>query len=332
MTRAALLVILVASCSSSVEERTLPLRLSDTGLYADVASKRVALDVVPFEPQYPLWSDGASKQRWIRVPTGTAIDARDPGAWRFPAGTQLWKEFSFERRIETRYMEKLADGSWRRLVFVWDPTELDAQLAPAAGVPDYTKAADGVPYDIPSRADCELCHSSGNEVLGFSALQLSDDRDPMALHVTEFRGDRLGLTELSARGLLQGLPAELIADPPRIAADTPRERAVFGYLHSNCGSCHHTRGLLAPLELDLEARLGVERDEHLDGLLSASGRRLRLGSTGESLLYSRMASRTPAAQMPPLATHRVDQAALDLVEAWIREDLSPIDSPSTHNP
>ena len=29
----------------------------------------------PFSPQYPLWTDGASKRRWIYLPAGTAIDA-----------------------------------------------------------------------------------------------------------------------------------------------------------------------------------------------------------------------------------------------------------------
>ena len=37
-----------------------------------------------FSPQYPLWSDGAHKRRWISSAAGTAIDASRPDAWEFP--------------------------------------------------------------------------------------------------------------------------------------------------------------------------------------------------------------------------------------------------------
>ena len=37
-----------------------------------------------FAPQYPLWTDGAAKRRWISLPPGTAIDASDPENWVFP--------------------------------------------------------------------------------------------------------------------------------------------------------------------------------------------------------------------------------------------------------
>ena len=64
-----------------------------------------------FSPQYPLWSDGAAKRRWISLPPGTAIDASRPDAWEFPRGTRLWKEFSLDRPVETRFIERLPDGS-----------------------------------------------------------------------------------------------------------------------------------------------------------------------------------------------------------------------------
>jgi len=80
----------------------LPEHLGQTGLYADRALTTPARDVLAYTPQYPLWSDRATKRRWIRLPRGTAIDARDPDAWVFPVGTKIWKEFSRDRRRETR--------------------------------------------------------------------------------------------------------------------------------------------------------------------------------------------------------------------------------------
>src|SRR5690606_542158 len=104
----------------------------------------------------------------------------DPEHWVFPVGTRLWKEFAFERRIETRYLERHADG-WIRATYVWNVDGTEAVLAPEHGV--RLTRPDGVPYDVPGRTDCRLCHDGGaGPVLGFSALQLSPDRDPLAPH------------------------------------------------------------------------------------------------------------------------------------------------------
>ena len=58
-----------------------PERLADTGLYEDGRPGRIDPRNRPFSPQYPLWSDGAAKSRWVYVPEGSTIDVTDPGAW-----------------------------------------------------------------------------------------------------------------------------------------------------------------------------------------------------------------------------------------------------------
>src|SRR5262245_41272255 len=81
-----------------------PARLSQTGLYADIGAKALSPDVRGFNPQYPLWSDGLQKSRWIHLPPGTKIDTSDPDRFIFPRGTKLWKEFRANGRlVETRY-------------------------------------------------------------------------------------------------------------------------------------------------------------------------------------------------------------------------------------
>jgi len=59
--------------SASVE---LPLRLRDTGLYAAGSATEPAAGIVSFSPQYPLWSDGADKQRWLYLPPGSFLRCR----------------------------------------------------------------------------------------------------------------------------------------------------------------------------------------------------------------------------------------------------------------
>jgi hypothetical protein len=200
----------------------LPERLADTGLGA--------LPALEFSPQYPLWSDGSTKRRWLYLPPGSAIDASRAQAWDFPSGTKAWKEFSAGgRRIETRFLERRADGAWRFAAYVWNAQGTEAVLAPAQGA----SAGD---YAIPSRADCLACHEgTATPVLGFSALQLARD-----------------LPRLSSLGILRNLPAEA----PRIAAPSPAAHAALGYRHGNCGHCHNDTGPLAGVGLVLAQPAG----------------------------------------------------------------------------
>jgi hypothetical protein len=316
----------------------LPQRLSGTGLYADRKAMRVAGSVVPFAPQYPLWSDGTNKRRWIRLPAATFVDASDPDTFAFPPGTRLWKEFGYERRVETRLIERLADGSWRFASYVWNADGSEATLAPEDGlVLENVPGAPGGRYTIPSRADCLACHEGAPvPVLGFSALQLSPDRDPLAPHAPARRAGDADLAELVARGLVRNLPKALVDTPPRIAAPTPTARAALGYLHGNCGHCHNAAGALPGLELSLAQSAVAPAQSAERTLRSLVGRASRFraqgaqraervvpGRAGESIIAARMQSQNPLARMPPLGVTVIDAEGLALVERWIQHDLQP---------
>jgi hypothetical protein len=311
-----------------------PARLADTGLYADFEARTIAAGVLSFSPQYPLWTDGAAKRRWIRLPPGTAIDARDAQAWRFPVGTKLWKEFSFGRRVETRYMERTPAG-WSYATYLWSEDGADARLAPERGARGVVPTGLGGRHDVPSIRDCKACHQGGrSEVLGFTLLQLSPDRDPLAPHATSEDGD-VDLAALAERGLLRGLPRQHLASPPRVAARTPRERAALGYLQGNCASCHNASGPLASLGMSLEAPVGAGgapgAARTAVGIPSryrppgSEGVALRIapGEPAASVLVQRMSSRHAAAQMPPLGTAAVDEEAVRILSEWIRELAAP---------
>src|SRR5574338_589329 len=230
--------ILSTPLSGHAARKWPPHTLRDTGLYTDFDAKTVAPENLPLSPQYPLWSDGAAKSRWINLPPGTWIDGSDPNAWRFPVGVRIWKEFRFGRRAETRFIEQTSEG-WQFASYVWNADETEAVLAPEEGIAESVPIRDGVSHAIPSQIDCRACHEGpAVPVLGFSALQLSPDRDPLALHVEAPGTNPLDLRALVARGWLRNLPRELLDQPPRIAAGSPTERAVLGYLHGNCGHCH----------------------------------------------------------------------------------------------
>lgn len=324
-------ITLLLSSLAAAASPALPERLSETGLYVP-GTLKVAPDRLSYSPQYPLWSDGAVKRRWLYLPPGTAIDASVPDRWEFPRGTRLWKEFGYARPIETRLIERLQDGSWRYAAYVWNEDGTDAVLAPDAGYRRHPAlAAPSGYYTIPSRNDCRACHEGGPvPVLGITALQLSPLRDRLAPNAERKTFYDVDLLDLVARGLVINLPDEYRQQPPQIAATSPVERAALGYLHANCGHCHNDSGSLANLDFVLAQRARASNDEttnifrslvdvpsefHLYG----ATQRIVPGEPAKSVLALRMRSRNPLAQMPPLGTRTVDNNAVLLIERWIKE-------------
>ena len=280
--------------------------LSQTGLYA-AGSLEPVPGVEPFSPQYPLWSDGAAKARWVYLPPGQTIDTSNRDAWVFPVGTKFWKQFSFHgRKVETRLIWKAAEDSWVFAAYAWRPDQRDAVLAPEAGLPDLVAIVPGKRHTVPSVADCNTCHTNGRvEILGFSALQLAPDRDPLAPHAEPLRPGMVTLKTLAAARRLQ--PA-LEPDAVPFRASSPLARAVLGYLSANCGSCHKQEGPLAGKVPQLKLVLAAE----------AASPRIVLEPATRKAILRHMNVRGPN-QMPPLATVLVDQAAVAMVRRWSRE-------------
>jgi mono/diheme cytochrome c family protein len=169
-------------------------------------------------------------------------------------------------------------------------------------------------------------------VLGFDALQLSSDRDPLAPHARPPAAGSVDLEVLVRRGLLRDLPQRFVDEPPRIAAHSPRERAALGYLDANCGACHSGAARIPGLDLDLSYSLASTGSPAAITTTVGSASRFRFqgdaapqritpGDPERSVLARRMASRHALSQMPPIGTHAVDAEAFALVRDWIREDL-----------
>jgi hypothetical protein len=277
------------------------LRLSELGLYTDIGEKRLAPDLIAYEPRYPLWSDSADKLRFLRLPVGTTIDNRDPDHWQFPAGSVLFKEFSRAgKRLETRVIARLGEDPDDTFMgtFLWQDDERDALL-----VRDGRANVRDTDHDLPTQTQCGSCHNGEpGRILGFSTLQLAMPKP------------------------------ELFAMPP-IAYElpgTPEAREALGYLHANCAHCHNPSGgarRLTPMNLrisvnDMEpGKTTIERETMGVPLYSftASDLSLRVvpGAPAESGLLLRMQRRGDDSAMPPLGTKHVDENGLLLVRAWI---------------
>jgi mono/diheme cytochrome c family protein len=328
-------MMLVTVGSLASDERA-PDRLSETGLYASGQPGVIARENRPFQPQYPLWTDGAAKKRWVYLPPGATIDATQPGAWDVPVGTRFWKQFEFGgHKVETRMIWRSSLTRWVFASYLWNAEGTDATLAPEEGVPGVVQVASGRWHSIPAVSDCAACHGSNRTgPLGFNSLQLSPDRDPNAIHGEPLNAGSITLGTLIDEGRLAPQRSALLAYPPRIATDNPRTRAMLGYLLANCGSCHNGRGEIAALGPTLKYdELLQDADSVARGLVRQPTRwqvpsvveghsvLIEPLALHESALLVRMRSRSPSSQMPPLGTVRRDGVALDRLAEWIASDL-----------
>jgi hypothetical protein len=293
-----------------------PWLLSQTGLYRDIATATLAPGVIRFSPAYPLWSDGADKDRFVALPAGTQIDTSDMDHWRFPVGTRLWKEFRRDgHRLETRLIQRTGPGKmdyWMG-AFLWNADGSDAAFVEAGA-----QNVHGTDHDVPEAKTCWSCHlGEPGRVLGLSAIQLSQPPEGAAVSVAS----------LTADGWLSTPPlAGTIHGPP----GTPVVSAALGTLHANCGSCHNPDGIARP-DTDLMLRLSVaDRDPAATAIYRSTvgvvlqkfktpeiSLRVAPGSPSSSGIYERMHSRDPRRQMPPLASKHVDEAGCAAVAAWI---------------
>ena len=338
------LVVVVTRVTAGFEAATpapvAPPLLSETGLYADEGTTRIDPRNRPFSPQYPLWTDGATKRRWIRLPEGTAIDATSLSRWEFPIGTKIWKEFSYDgHKVETRLLWRVNTERWVFASYAWNETQTEATLAPDTGVANVAEVAPGKFHSIPAITDCQGCHvSSRTEILGFDALQLSDDRDPNAPHAEALTPDMLTLKTLTEENLIVPKRAGLVTTPPRIEAATPAARAALGYLSANCGHCHNRESSIASLGLILKqtvpgsactpalATTVNQRGHWVVPEAQEESRIINPGKPESSALIRRVKSRRPLSQMPPVGSVIVDTQAVELLTSWVQskpQECSP---------
>lgn len=309
--------------------------LSQTGLYADVASETLAPRVKEYKPQFELWTDGAAKRRWIFLPEGATIDTTYTDEWQFPVGTKIWKEFSRDGvRIETRLIEKLpperaSEGfqGWFYMTYLWNDDLTDA-VATKDGVTD----AKGTAHDVPAVEACGACHDMRREKpLGFSAVQLSHADSPTTIDT------------LFEDGWITSKP-----DVPLVVPGTEEQRQILGYFHANCGHCHRDRApannRVASLLLWIEST-NLSSFEESNAYVSLVGQyaqsahgsrltyRINPGEPDDSELMRRLLFRESGdiggepivgedgepieVPMPPLGTEVVDDPAVERVRAWI---------------
>jgi uncharacterized repeat protein (TIGR03806 family) len=323
-----------AATEPTANARAFPRRLSETGLFVSVADHLPAAGVIPYSVNSTLWSDGATKERFIALPEKGQIQFTEARGWNFSDGAVAVKTFSLElqpgdpqsrRRLETRLLVR-EQGEWSGYSYEWNDAQTDAELVPATGrdrVLAITDQGASKPreqtWHFPSRAECMVCHTrAANYVLGLSMPQMNrvhryGEVEENQLVVLE----RLGVF----RDPLPRRPAEMAALADPLDTSATIDARARSYLHANCAHCHVSAGGgNARLELEFTTPLDkmnlVNEPALHDKFGIADSLLLVPGTPERSLVLNRMA-RTGRGRMPPLSSSVVDTTAVRLLEEWI---------------
>ena len=236
--------------------------LSDYNLFADASDPTSGPNGrgLPFKLNTPLFTDYASKYRFVFVPDGEEATYSEHEVMDFPVGTVLTKTFALpadtanrageEDIIETRLLVKREAG-WVALPYYWE-NENDARLLITGTTIAAELTHDGnvmsFDYGVPKASQCTACHAiltDGSKTflpIGPKARFLNWDMD---------YGDGTPTNQLAKwedAGILTGAPADKGTidtaatftdsdDPSAMTADEV-ELAARSYLDINCAHCH----------------------------------------------------------------------------------------------
>ncbi len=170
---------LVTTLNIPPDPADLPPLLSHTGIFRSVADLKPNLNLIPYDVNAPLWSDGADKRRWVALPGDARIEFSPAGEWKFPAGTVFVKHFAIHGRQRWNApARRRREGGGYGVTYKWRTDGKDADLLTDGATEDLTvKGVTGplaVRWTYPSRNDCHACHTlAAGFVLGVKTRQLN---------------------------------------------------------------------------------------------------------------------------------------------------------------
>jgi len=335
----AAILALTAGCSRQVRshlDQPFPAKLSAWQLFTGrLSDLRPNQGVVPYDLNSPLFSDYATKYRFVWMPPGTSAAYHPTEAFDFPVGTIFSKTFAYpeaaapaqRRLVETRLLVRGTSG-WATLPYVWNAAQTEAVLDVAADptVVHWTRPSGEtvtINYLIPNANQCKECHDKSKSTvpIGPKARNLNKD-----FAYPEGRENQLA--HWTRIGYLKGAPQP--GQAPRAAVwDDPSsgslEVRARTYIDINCGHCHRTEGAAGTTGLYLTSdavdsmRLGICKTPVSAGLGSGDlFFDIVNGKPEESILVHRMDSDAPKVLMPELGRTVIHREGVELIREWIR--------------
>lgn len=327
-----------AGCSIPGDgDPSFPSTLSQTGCFADVQRRIPIAGFLPYSLNSALWSDGASKRRFVMIPDGQTIGYTEQNGWQLPVGTVLIKEFLLERvpgapadvlPMETRFLIKRCEpgacrAAWQGYSYQWNDAGTEAELLSnqtETVFKDWSAAARTHRHGYPGRDQCNQCHAvAAGGALGLQTGQLNRNHDYGRYVDNQLRAfDAIGLFGTSAASVAAERTFRL--PMPNDAAYSLHDR-VRAYFHANCSHCHRPDGRWPVVDLRFAAPL-LGADAPNPNICD----KLVPGNAAASLLFVKTSVRPPDVPiemkgdpMPPLATLLTDSRQLAVTAAWIDE-------------
>ena len=323
-----LIVLLVAFIGLISAETNYRENLSDYGFFKGTLKDQIPADgVVPYALNSPLFSDYASKLRFVKLPAGQSVAYNPDSVLQFPVGTAIVKTFYYpvdernpkkgRRLMETRVLLHEAKG-WVALPYIWNKEQTDATLEVAGGSDmvawtDASGKKQSFEYQVPNMNQCKGCHERSGQMtpIGPSVRQLNDGQQ---------------LQHWETAGILKGLPKDHIPALVNYSdASASLDDRVKAYLDINCAHCHNPTGPARSSGLYLT---WDSKDRTAYGFLKspvAAGRGsgnlsydIVPGKPEQSILHYRMASRDPGVMMPELGRQLTHHEGVELVRSWIQ--------------
>ena len=319
----------------------IPTLLSQTGAFSDLSNMTPTDGIIPYDVNSPLWSDGASKKRWIALPNDGEHDSPaeqisffENATWQFPNGTVFIKHFelpidsrdsSITQKVETRFFILDKNGRGYGLSYKWNETGTDAILLETNDLQDFEILDEmGLPqtqtWEYPSRTECLSCHTANSGfVLGVNTWQLNGDLIYPSSNIESNQ-----LATWNHLGMFSNvLNEDLIPDMPKavpLSDEFSLQDQVSSYLASNCSHCHQPNGV----EGAFDARFSTPMSHK--NIINTFGQS-RNTSDGEMIvkagepMHSQLWVRDNSLdenKMPPLAKTIVDEKYMAVLTEWIQ--------------
>lgn len=292
--------------------------------------------VLPYEPASSLFTDYASKKRFIWMPNGVKANYDgDDKSLNFPVGTVLIKNFYYNtiqpgnttKIIETRLMIKKSSG-WIFAEYLWNDAQTEAELVTGT---DFTSGSSKnitfkkdngdvitTDYRIPSETECLACHKLDNKPIPIGVK-------PQNLNISYNypNGIKNQLQKLVDEGYLQSYPSSIVSTVNYKDTSKPIDIRLRSYLDINCAHCHQENARCDYRAIRLSfsqttalSKIGVcvMADEPIDPSLE---RIITPGNPAKSVMYFRLNSINENNRMPLLGRTIVHDEGVDLLKQWI---------------
>lgn len=286
--------------------------------------------VLPFEPITALFTDYASKKRFVWMPQNThATYVNDHEVFNFPTGAVLIKHFYYtqalpgnsQKILETRLMIKQSSG-WVFATYVWNEDQTEAHLNGNGVDVGISFVNEGVnhttTYRIPSNTECMICHKLVDNAIPIGVK-------PMHLNKTYnySTGSMNQLDKWIEKGYLNSAPGQILTLVDWKDASKSLNERVRSYIDINCAHCHaeNKHCDYRPIRLGYNETINMTNL----GLCVSPDDTFEPGVNNiitpmnpmRSMMHFRMNTNDEATRMPLIGRTMVHQEAVTLLEQYI---------------